>query len=615
MNQSRRMARIAAAIERSSTQVTRRLEIYESDGVTRWDEGNLRLIEGGVTVDYTRSERRAIDLTLDNRDGGLAHDPYGGFWYDKILKPYRGLRFSSPYVPPSIAILRDVESRFVPELVARGYTDATAVPAADAARPAAMLDYDLVLAYSGELPLSAELIVVLEALYDQGYPIFTIGSQDTAATLPFVTESRVKGAGLDWQLLHPQQDVPFEIGWASQISLDYSGAGLVTSGLASSAQPAALMYLDGQQVYPAVMAASPTGGRWFHLSVTGGWSAGLGAVRQLMSAALEWLYDFQTEDSYEVPLGEFMVDNIAEGHFPSTVRAAGRDYTKKLQLHKLGRPTIFQEGTDISTVVSALSAQADVFRTKLDTRARVLATDVSYEKGSDVYGILKEITETHQLELFFDNFGVEVVRPYLDPLTSPTTLQIRTGADGNLVSYTKSSNDSRIFNVVQVTSDNSGTASAGALVYGEASNTEPSSPTRVERLGSRVHTYSSALVTSDLQAEEMAQMWLKIMALEQFELNFSSLVYPFLEAGEIVEFIDPRPGEGEPSRLLLTNFDIPLTLAPMSGTGKRVVIVGSGSERIVADRLASVGAPSNVTPGTGDTGGAPVIVDPTAGEG
>lgn len=615
MNKAQRMARVAEAIGYSSTRVTRRLEIYESDGVTRWDDGNLRLIEGSVTVDYSRTERRAIDLLLDNRDGGLAHDPYGGFWYDKIFKPYRGLEFSVPRVPPTIALARDIDSRFGPELVARGYTDVTPVAPATAATAGAMLAYDVVVAYSGGVALTTELAIILEGLYDEGHSILTIGSQDSAVTLPFVESTRVKGAGLAWQFHHPPRDSPLSEGWVGQPALAYDATGLVISELTGAAQPGALMWLAGQPVYPAVFASNPEGGRWVHLSVTDGWSTGQGAVRTFISNAIEWLYDFKVEESYEVQVGEFMIDNIAEENHPTTVRVTGRDYMKKLQLFKLGRPVTFREGIDLSQVISGLSAQAGVFRTKLDTRNRTLATDVSYEKGTEVHKIIREVAETHQLEIFFDHIGVMVARPFLDPLTSPTSLRIETGAAGNLVTYSKSSNDASIFNIVQVTSENSGTASAGALVYGEASNTEPSSPTRVERLGPRVYPYSSALVTSDLQAEEMAQMWLKVMALEQFQLNFSILVYPFLEAGEIIEFVDPRPGAGEPDRLLLTSFDVPLTLAPMSGMAKRVLIVGPGSERIVADRLASVGAPSNVPAEGEDTSGATPIVNPTVGEG
>ena len=73
--------------------VVRRIAIYESDGKTLWrpDDMQNRLIDGAVNVDSDRDERRSVDLTLFNKDGLLNQDSEGGFWYDKIIKVYRGL--------------------------------------------------------------------------------------------------------------------------------------------------------------------------------------------------------------------------------------------------------------------------------------------------------------------------------------------------------------------------------------------------------------------------------------------------------------------------------------------------------------------------------------------
>jgi hypothetical protein len=79
------------------------------------------------------------------------------------------------------------------------------------------------------------------------------------------------------------------------------------------------------------------------------------------------------------------------------------------------------------------------------------------------------------------------------------------------------------------------------------------------------------------QAQQYCNDIIKVAALEEFELNFSSLVYPWWEVGEIVEFEDPRRGVDEPDRFLLTSLNFPLALGPGDGTAKRVTIVGTGS--------------------------------------
>ena len=101
---------VAAAVLRGQVTTLRTVELYEFDNVTRWypagdDEPISRLTGGSVSVDYTRSERRGLDLSLDNTDNALRSDPYSGLWYDKVVKVNRGLRYETDPTPPKIAII------------------------------------------------------------------------------------------------------------------------------------------------------------------------------------------------------------------------------------------------------------------------------------------------------------------------------------------------------------------------------------------------------------------------------------------------------------------------------------------------------------------------------
>lgn len=75
--------------------VKRRAEIYESDGFTPFNVPNwdARMLDGSVTVDNSRDERRMGEITFENKDNALKLDPYNGFWYDKIIKVFWGIRF------------------------------------------------------------------------------------------------------------------------------------------------------------------------------------------------------------------------------------------------------------------------------------------------------------------------------------------------------------------------------------------------------------------------------------------------------------------------------------------------------------------------------------------
>jgi hypothetical protein len=71
------------------TRLDARVEIYEQDGTTRWAYDKVRrAVEGSISVDYSRDERRTLDLVLDNSDNVLVNAP-GYFWYDKVIKVFK----------------------------------------------------------------------------------------------------------------------------------------------------------------------------------------------------------------------------------------------------------------------------------------------------------------------------------------------------------------------------------------------------------------------------------------------------------------------------------------------------------------------------------------------
>lgn len=82
-----------AALLGPAGHVVRYAEIYEEDGTTLWkSKDELGVLAGQVTVDQGRQERRTVQLELDNTDGSLQHRS-GGFWYDKIIKLWRGVQW------------------------------------------------------------------------------------------------------------------------------------------------------------------------------------------------------------------------------------------------------------------------------------------------------------------------------------------------------------------------------------------------------------------------------------------------------------------------------------------------------------------------------------------
>lgn len=96
-------ALIEGQVTEGATRYTRRLDVYEFDGVTLW-ERDVPIVSGSVTADQTRPERRSASLVLHNEDGKLQPDRDGGFWYDKILKLYMGIQAPSEYWETCIGV-------------------------------------------------------------------------------------------------------------------------------------------------------------------------------------------------------------------------------------------------------------------------------------------------------------------------------------------------------------------------------------------------------------------------------------------------------------------------------------------------------------------------------
>jgi hypothetical protein len=363
------------AVLASGTIVTRRVEVYESDAETLWTgiSDTSRLIEGSVTVDYSREERRALDLTLDNTDSAFNQDPNGGFWYDKVIKCYRGV------ITPN--------------------------------------------------------------------------------------------------------------------------------------------------------------------------------------------------ESYEAQLGEFVIDRIDNQSFPHTTKVTARDYTKKCLTSKFITATSYAPGSFVDELIRDIAANAGITKFNLPVTGIVIGKTFSFDKGSTRWEAIKSIADAYGYELYFDPTGYLTMRLYQDPIISPIKYRFSTGLKGNLITYSKSSDDSQIYNHVVVT----GGSSDGSVppVFAEALNTEPSSPTRIERIGDRLYEFDSSFITTVQQAQDVADKFLKIHALENFDLNLESIVLPWLEVGDIVGFVDPNPAINDPDTFLLQTFSIPLTLTSMGATAGRITIVGA----------------------------------------
>lgn len=584
-----------------TTIVTRRVAIYEADGVTPWvNDNGFRLIDGAVSVDYGRAERRTIDLTLENTDGILNHDP-NGFWYDKVIKVFRGAQIPASATTPTLGVLSGLQLWLKADVLA--LTDGSAVSswpdssgngntmtqATSSSQPVFktnILNGNPVVRFDGSdfmqsvltaAPAAITVLAVVKATDFTGTRTVlgcdtTGGFQyrfDASTGLPRVLTQNATTIGVGsvapaagaWVVVA----MTYTVGstWTHQINGLDNGSGT------SSAPPSA----------SAVRIGSRNGGLEAFL---GDMAEVLVYHRVLTATELQTVslylgnkYNLPptstpTPTTWETQIGEYVIDTIRQANFPHTVRVTGRDYTKRCLLSKFKQATTFTAGNEVDDVIKAMALNAGVTKFVFPADAtKVLTRDAAFERGTERWTAMAQLANDYNYELFFDAQGYLVLRDFQDPLTSPLIWTFKTGVDGTLVDYEKVTNDSRIYNSVIVT----GSAADGTLVWAQATNTEPSSPTRIARLGERNYFYTSGFITTTQQAQDVANSFLKIHALEEYELNLSSVVLPWLEVGGIIGFTDPNPSPGDPDRYLLTTLNIPLGLGAMTATGKRVTVV------------------------------------------
>lgn len=566
---------VVEAIESGESRITRRIEIFEQDGETPWypaaDELVIeRFVDGGVNIDGNRAERRTFDCTLYNSDQLLRPNPRNGFWYDKVIKMFRGVNYVVPQNRPRITIMEqpgdnNLAFKFLAQLKNMGYTRSdvnlvtTDIGVYDQA--------DILISYRGTTP--SQKSDILKRHFDNGKSVLTIGTGNTGAEVPHLTAGAATSSAIQWGATPVSTDTPVAGHWTAGSTPDPS-TGYAVSGVSETAVAVAL-WINGTS--PAMITASlvqnNAGGRWFDFHLPSIDNANL---LGLINAAIQWLQHYTPMGQWETQVGEFVIDGMNDRRFPGQIKVTGRDYAKRCIISKIPRDVIFPTGTSISELIRALARNSQITgNMNVPEIGKYLTAPLAYAAKTPRWDIMVAAANGVGYQLYFNNVGELTMVPYNDPVYDPVAYEFKTGADGNLVDYERSTNDSNLFNHIVVY----GAANAVGIPYfGEALNTDPNSPTSINEIGDRYYEYSFDTVTSDNDAVRLAGVFLKVAALETYELNFSSICYPWAEANTISRIKDPNAFEWEPDKYLTDTVDIPMGLGPMGMTGKRITHVG-----------------------------------------
>ena len=554
-----------------TSEIVRRVELYEQDGVTPfepdlWDE---ILVDGAVSLDLSSDERRTLEVTLANPDSRL--DPtVDKLWYDKVVRPFYGVRVPQRSGLPRVAIVEEYglpgQGGALVSLLA-GVAEVVFLPTAQTVADVA--DYDVLVSLSYTSTQKSALLIEAHSV---GKSILTCAPMATPGSAPLVL-STVDGSVTSPanETLSPsvgdQSWSPFAVVPQPRRRIIAAAPG-ATVDVSSAHGPAVLSY-EGEQDGP----------RWAHTHLHRfaaedfPSSSDRDNCALMLGRLLSWLDVAIGAGVWEMQIGEFLIDAAAaDSDAFGEVSLTCRDMVKRCRQSKLVTATTFSKGRSIESIIETMAANSSVARRRLPVTGKSLDRDMTWESDTERWEIMKELATSFNYDLRFDSTGTLVMTEFSDPLSAPVSLDLTVGAQGNLVSRGLRTSDSRLFNHVVVVGE--GSDSSTPPVWAEAINDNPRSPSSVSELGDRVIRHTSPLISTLAQARELADSMLSIAALEEFELDFATPLLPWIEPGQILRLTDEAAGSWGPNRFLISTLSYPLDLSPMSGSGKRVINVG-----------------------------------------
>lgn len=273
---------------------------------------------------------------------------------------------------------------------------------------------------------------------------------------------------------------------------------------------------------------------------------------------------------WETSIGTFIPDRIKSDDISQMISVTLRDFAAKLD-YEIPYALEWPTNEPVENIIQDLASGGGVgpAQTNLPLTGANTSAVHTLNSGTNRWTAMQDLAIAHGYDLFFDVDGILQMEVYTDPAVSAPQFQFRTGTGSNVASIGRQISPDLIRNHIVVT----GEQADGVPVWGEAENNEPTSPTRIAQLGRRTRHVESAFVTSNTQCVELAERYLKVQSLERYESTLGTVILPWMDVNETVEFVDPQAATGDPTRYLLNRVTIPLDLSAASARLARVTNV------------------------------------------
>lgn len=205
--------------------------------------------------------------------------------------------------------------------------------------------------------------------------------------------------------------------------------------------------------------------------------------------------------------------------------------------------------TGARPLVFDASACTDHDILEMTTPNAILGTD---QTNTDPWADCVTLATAGGCELFVNEVGTVVIRPFVDPLTAPQVATFTEGADCTVTNVSREIDPTRTFSGIVVTGGAGKDKACRAVVW----NTNPASPTYVGKVGYIPAFYDSPLLRTIGQCYLVGEGLLHRLQLSSEVLTVTAVPNPGFEAADAVFFSRKRL---EATGVYgLSSFDLPL---------------------------------------------------------
>ena len=277
-----------------------------------------------------------------------------------------------------------------------------------------------------------------------------------------------------------------------------------------------------------------------------------------------------------IPIGTFMIDKtetIVERGLSSVV-LSGSDLWKKFNKAQWPAPVTFPAGMLINDFIRQLASESGVTNMVLDpldsrtANSDRLQVSVSWEKGDIKGDALLQICNNYAIDIYFDPMGVLRTEDSRSPQSRATVWSYGYTDRGPELAYLLRSvtDDERLYNHVHVT----GTGNPEVIYTAERRDTDPLSPTNIDRIGDRVYRLVSGVLASQESVDLAANSLFFSTRIIGQTVNMEAICHPALEGNDVLEVIEPNYTDLA-TTFIISTFNVPLLTSRQKISMKRVI--------------------------------------------